>query len=217
MIKACIFDLDGTLLNTITTISYYVNKTLDEFGYPVINEERYKILVGNGAKLLIERAIREVGGNMDDFDGMFEFYNKAYNKDTAYLTTPYSGIPELLAELKVRGIKTAILSNKPDFATKDAAKTFLGDMIDITLGATDDIPLKPSAEGVEFLLDELGVKKEECVYIGDTSVDMQTGKNAGIYTIGVLWGFRDRKELEESGADVIVSKPLEILNIIEAL
>jgi len=212
MTKACIFDLDGTLLNTLTTISHYVNLTLAEFGYPQISEECCKLLVGDGAKLLMERSIREVDGNPADFDRMFEFYNKAYNSDTTYLTTPYNGIPELLAELKKRGIKTAILSNKPDFATKDVAKAFFGDMISITRGATDDVALKPSPDGIGILLDELGLEKEECIYVGDTSVDMQTGKNAGIFTVGVLWGFRSRAELEESGADMIISSPDEILS-----
>ena len=216
MIKACIFDLDGTLLNTITTISYYCNKTLAEFGFEPIEEEDYKYLVGDGAKKLVERMIEKKGIDSEEyFDKMFKFYNREYDNDVSYLTKPYDGIPELLAFLKTNNIKNCVLSNKPDYAACEAIKKFLGDLVDVTHGGRENVPLKPAPDGVEEILAEIGCTPDECLYIGDTSVDMQTGKNAGMYTIGVLWGFRKRDELEESGADVIVSSPDEIMEIVQ--
>lgn len=214
MIKACIFDLDGTLLDTIPTISYYCNLTLNEFGFESIDPEEYKYLAGNGAKVLVERMIDRVGADREEyFDKMFKFYNKAYDRDVSFNTKPYNGIPELLGELKTMNITTCVLSNKPDFAACEVIKRFLGNLIDITHGGRDGVALKPSTEGIDEILAEIGVSADECLYIGDTSVDMQTGKNAGMYTIGVLWGFRKRDELEEHGADVIISHPSEIAKI----
>ncbi|MBR2404083.1 MAG: HAD family hydrolase [Clostridia bacterium] len=214
MIKACIFDLDGTLLDTIPTISHYCNLSLEEFGLGTIEDEEYKYLVGNGAKVLIERALDFVGADKEEyFEKVYKFYTKAYDKDVSYGTKPYDGIPEMLAELKTMGIRTYVLSNKPDFAANEAIKTFLGNLIDATYGGRDGVALKPSTEGVDIVLSENGIKREECLYIGDTSVDMQTGKNALMYTIGVLWGFRKRDELEANGADAIVSQASEIVAI----
>lgn len=214
MIKACIFDLDGTLLDTIPTISYYCNLTLEEFGFAPLDAEEYKYLAGNGAKLLLERMIDRVGGDKEKyFDKMFKFYNKAYDRDVSYGTKPFDGIPEMLGELKTMGIATCVLSNKPDFAAREVIKRFLGSLIDVTHGGRDGVALKPSTEGIDEILAEIGVSADECLYIGDTSVDMQTGKNAGMYTVGVLWGFRKRDELEENGADVIIVHPSEIVQI----
>lgn len=215
MIKACIFDLDGTLMNTLTSLTHFVNVTLSEFGYDGISEEKCRRFVGNGAKCLIERAMADVGADEKEFDKMLRFFIREYNKDTSYLTIPYDGIPEMLAAMKTDGIQTAVLSNKPDYATGDIVKNFLGDLIDVARGAVDGVELKPSCEGLDILLKELGVEKDECIYVGDTAVDMETGKKAGIFTIGVLWGFREREELEKSGADMIVSDPDEIYRLLK--
>lgn len=212
MIKLCIFDLDGTLLNTLPTINYYCNLTLREFGLPEIPEERYKYLVGNGAKVLIERMIDEVGADREKyFDKLFKFYNKEYNKNVSYLTKAFDGVPELLAGLKEIGINTAVISNKPDFAAVNVVKLFFGDLIDIAHGGREGVALKPSPEGVFKIFEEASVSADECLYIGDTGTDMETGKNSGIFSIGVLWGFRKEEELLENGANLIVSHPLEIL------
>lgn len=212
MKKLCIFDLDGTLLDTLPTISYYCNLTLREFDLPEIPEERYKYLAGNGAKVLIERMIDEVGADREEyFDKMFKFYNKEYDKNVSYLTKAFDGVPELLAGLKEIGISTAVLSNKPDFAAVNVVKLFLGDLIDIAHGGRDGIPLKPAPDGVFKIFEEAGATAEECLYVGDTGTDMETGKNSGIFSIGVLWGFRKEDELLQNGADMIVSHPLEIL------
>ncbi len=215
MIKACIFDLDGTLLNTIPTISYYCNLTLEHFGFEPIEEKKYNYFAGNGAKLLIERTLAHAGADLEKyFEKAFEYYNCEYNKNTTRGTKPFKGICELLDEMKRRGIKTFVLSNKPDFAAKSVIDSFLGDKIDATYGATQGVALKPSTEGLEKIMKEYSVSKSECLYIGDTDVDMQTGKNAGLFTIGVLWGFRDEEELMANGADLIVSNPVEISDYI---
>lgn len=212
MKKLCIFDLDGTLLDTLPTISYYCNLSLREFGLPEIEEEKFKYLVGNGAKVLIERMLDEVGADKEEyFDKVYKFYNREYDKNVSYLTKPYDEVPEMLAGLKTLGIGTAVISNKPDFAAVNAVKLFLGELVDIAHGGREGIPLKPAPDGVFEIMEEAGLSADECIYIGDTGTDMETGKNSGIFSIGVLWGFRKEDELLENGADMIVSHPLEIL------
>lgn len=216
MIKLCIFDLDGTLLDTLPTISHYSNLALAEFGLPSVLEERFKYHAGNGAKVLIERTLKDVNADLDKyFDKVFKFYTKEYDKDVNYLTKPFDGVPELLAGLKTMGIGTAVLSNKPHYATVNVVKNLLGELVDLTCGARDNVPLKPSPDGVFNILAELNINPDECLYIGDTGTDMETAKNSGLFAIGVLWGFRDEAELKNAGADIIVSHPLEILDYVK--
>ena len=213
MKKLCIFDLDGTLLDTLPTISYYCNLSLREFGLPEIEEEKFKYLAGNGAKVLIERMLDEVGADREEyFDKVYKFYNREYDKNVSHLTKPFDGVPEMLAGLKTLGIDTAVISNKPDFAAVNVVKLFLGELVDIAHGGREGIPLKPAPDGVFEIMEEAGVTADECIYVGDTGTDMETGKNSGIFSIGVLWGFRKEDELLENGADMIVSHPLEILD-----
>lgn len=216
MFKAIIFDLDGTILDTIETIAYYGNKALREFGFKEIETEKYKILAGNGAKFLIRSMLSTVGCNDPEvFEKVFEYYNNEYNTNTLYKTKVYDGIRELLTLAKNKGIKLAVLSNKPHQATVDVLGNFFDeDTFDFKYGAREGVPLKPDPAAAVMLAEQLGVKKEECLYVGDTDVDMKTGKGAGFYTIGVLWGFREREELEKNGADLIVQHPLEILKLI---
>lgn len=218
MIKACIFDMDGTTVNTINSISYFANNALNKAGLPSIDTEDYKYLVGKGAKVLVSGMLEKIGADEKYFDTVFPEYNTTYDNDFLYLTEAYDGIVELLKALKDKGIKTTILSNKPhNTALKVNEALFGNDLIDICYGARDGIALKPEPEGVFQIIDELGLNKEECIYIGDTSTDMKTGKSAGLYTVGVLWGFRKRDELEENGADVIISHPSELLKVIDTL
>lgn len=213
MKKLCIFDLDGTLLDTLPTISYYCNLSLREFGLPEIEQEKYKYLAGNGAKVLIERMLDEVGADREKyFDRVYKFYNREYDKNVSYLTKPFDGVPEMLAGLKTLGINTAVISNKPDFAAVNVVKLFLGELVDIAHGGREGIPLKPAPDGVFEIMQEAGVSADECIYVGDTGTDMETGKNSGIFSIGVLWGFRKEDELLANGADIIVSDPLEIFD-----
>ena len=214
MIKACIFDLDGTLTNTLPTISHYANGALEKNGFLPYGEESYKYFIGNGAKTLVERMLTaQEAMNEENFTRVFGDYNRAYNEAPLYKTEVYEGIYDLLRELRERGIRTAVLSNKPDFATVAVVKHFFSDLFDVAHGAREGIALKPSSEGALLLMGELGLSDpSEILYVGDTWVDMDTGKGAGFYTVGVLWGFRTEEELREHRADAIVSHPLEIIN-----
>ena len=211
MIKAVIFDMDGTVCDTISSIAYFGNNALNKYGLPSIPRDRYKILVGNGAKVLVERMIAETGGRDDLFDAVYEEYSETYNNDFLYLTEPYEGVLDMLDSLNKAGIRCTILSNKPDETAKKVSDSLFGDSIEICYGGRSGKPLKPDPQVVLEMLDEMGISKDECLYVGDTATDMKTGKSAGLFTIGVLWGFRDREELEGASADLIVSHPSEIV------
>lgn len=212
MIKLCIFDMDGTVVNTIDTIAYFANNALNKFGLESIETNEYKTLVGNGAYVLVKRMIDFVGGTDEDFEKVYEYYNSTYDNDFMYLTEPYEGIIDMLEELKKNGIKIAILSNKPDITAKKVSRELFGEnLIDLCYGGREGKALKPDPESVFEIIDLFGVEKDECLYIGDTATDIQTAKNAGLYSVGVLWGFRDEKELRDAGADMIVSSPTEIV------
>ena len=209
--KTYIFDFDGTLVNSIVTITHFANKSLEKFGLPTISEDRYKYLVGNGAVNLVHRMLKEVGADDSMFDEVYEDYFHTYDKNHSYLSEPYEGIVDMLKELKKQGCKIAIVSNKPHDTTVKICDELLGDLIDLCRGQLPTCPIKPDPTAVFEVMEELGAKKEECVYCGDTITDMETGKNAGLYTIGVLWGFRTRDELLKGDPQLIVSHPSEIL------
>ena len=215
MIKACLFDLDGTLLNTITTIAHYGNFALSRHGIEPIDEEEYKFFAGNGAKKLVERMLRFRGVYSGEiFDKVYECYTKAYDADTTYLTEPYEGICDMLRALKDMGIMVGVISNKPDFATKSVCAAILDStLVDFVQGQIEGVPIKPDIAGPLQVLDALGADSASAMYVGDSGVDMQTGKNLGSLTVGVSWGFRSIPELKENGADEIVTHPLEIAEI----
>lgn len=208
--KTYIFDFDGTLVNSLPSIAYFANSALNKFGLPSISEERYKKLVGNGAVNLTHRMIKEVGADPSLFDDVYHEYYDTYDQNFSYLTEPYDGIIDMLKELKSNGCKTAILSNKPDVTTKKICDELFGDLIDLCRGQVEGFPIKPDPAGIFEVIKQLGVEKEDCIYCGDTITDMETGKNAGLYTIGVLWGFRDLEEIKSGNPQLIVSHPSEI-------
>lgn len=215
MTKLCIFDLDGTLINSLPTIAYYMNLSLKNAGFEAVDEDKYRYFVGDGKKKLVQRAIEFCGGDTKAvFEKVESFYDEHYETDTMYLTHAYDGIEELLASLKGRDIKVAICSNKPHNVVCDIARLIFGGNIDFVQGQSDKFPTKPEPDSVINIINTMGVKKEECVFVGDTNVDIRTAKNAKIKSIGVLWGFRDEKELKDAEADIIVSHPLEILEFI---
>lgn len=215
MTKLCIFDLDGTLINSLPTIAYYVNLALSEVGLEPIDEERYKYFAGDGKKKLISRALAYCGGDTkEDLEKVVESYDAHYEADTMYLTKAYDGVEELISHLKKRDTKIAICSNKPHNVVCDIARLIFDGSIDFVHGQKETVPTKPAPDSVFTIMDKLGIEKDECIFVGDTNVDIQTAKNAGIKSIGVLWGFRDEKELKDARADIIVSHPLEILKFI---
>lgn len=214
--KACIFDLDGTLTNTLESMTYSVNLTLEEMGLSKITKDQCRLFVGNGARVLMEKSLK-VAGDTDASrieEGM-EIYGRIFDQNCTYHVTPYEGIPEMLKALKDKGIHLAVLSNKPDRQTVKVVKAIFGEeLFDYAQGQKDGIRRKPEPDGVWYLMEQMHVSKEECLYIGDSEVDAATGRNAGLKTIGVLWGFRDRKTLETAGADDLIDRPDELLQFV---
>ena len=216
MSKCVIFDLDGTILDTIEAITYFVNVTFGEIGLEPILVDDCKYYAGNGARVLIERALASRGITDDArVTEVLAIYKKHYDDDPLYLTRPFDGIPEMLAKLRSAGYKLAVVSNKPDSAAKPIVEHFFGDAFDAVTGAVDGYPCKPDAALSVKILTELGVATEDSVFVGDTYVDMETGKNlCSEKVIGCLWGFRDRAELVGSGADAVVSTSDELYEAI---
>lgn len=213
MIKCCIFDLDGTVLDTIGTITYYVNEIFQRHGIMPVSEGECNYFAGNGAGVLIERALRSKGIFSEELkDKILPEYKAAYDEAPVYLTRVFPGMAELLSALREKGIKIAVLSNKPDAATKSVVRKFFPDVFDEVIGAVDGVPLKPSPDSALSLISRIGVMPDEVAWIGDTATDIETAKNLGArISIGVLWGFRPREELVLAGADVIVDDPCQIL------
>ena len=214
--KACIFDLDGTLTNTLESMTYSVNLTLKEMGLSQITKDQCRMFVGNGARVLIEESLKVSGDpKASRIEEGMKIYGRIFDQNCTYHVTLYEGIPEMLKALKDRGIHLAVLSNKPDRQTVKVVKEIFGDNIfDYAQGQKDGIRRKPEPDGVRYLMEQMQVSKEECLYIGDSEVDAATGKNAGLKTIGVLWGFRDRKTLETAGADHLIERPEELLQFV---
>ena len=214
-IKCAVFDLDGTLLNTIKTINYYLNLTLSTYGLGSVSEEDTMCFVGDGATKLIERALDRVGADSSLIDSVYKTYNEAYNSSPFYLTEVYVGIPELLSTLKGKGIRLAVLSNKPDFAVNATIGKFLPDTFDIVRGGVDGVPLKPSPDALFEILKEFGFTPDETAYIGDSEPDVLTAQNAGIKNgIFVTYGFRTADQLRSVGAEILVNKAFDIIDYI---
>lgn len=214
--KACIFDLDGTLTNTLESMTYSVNLTLEEMGLSKITKDQCRLFVGNGARVLIEKSLKAAGDtDASRIEEGMEIYGRIFDRNCTYHVTPYEGIPEMLKALKDKGIQLAVLSNKPDRQTVKVVKAIFGEeLFDYAQGQKEGIRRKPELDGVWYLMEQMHVSKEECLYIGDSEVDAATGRNAGLKTIGVLWGFRDRKTLETAGVDDLIDRPDELLQFV---
>lgn len=209
--KTYIFDLDGTLLSTLNDLASSTNYALRWAGMPERTIEDVRMFVGNGVKLLMERAIPE-GVDNPKFEKTYAKFREHYMEHNLDTTRPYDGVPELLHELKRRGKHLAIVSNKFYAATQDLAKHFFPDTIEVAIGERENIRKKPAPDTVLEALRQLNVSKEDAVYIGDSDVDIMTAKNCGLPCISVLWGFRDKDFLIEHGGSLFVDKPIEILS-----
>ena len=209
--KTYIFDLDGTLLSTLNDLASSTNYALRWAGMPERTIEEVRMFVGNGVKILMERAIPE-GVNNPKFEETYAKFREHYMEHNLDTTRPYDGVPELLHELKRRGKHLAIVSNKFYAATQDLAKHFFPDTIEVAIGERENIRKKPAPDTVLEALRQLNVSKEDAVYIGDSDVDIMTAKNSGLPCISVLWGFRDKDFLIEHGGSLFVEKPIEILS-----
>ena len=216
MTKLCIFDLDGTVLDTVGSIAYYGNLALKKHGIEPIDDKEYKYFAGDGANNLILRMLNYRACYSDELHAsVFRLYNELYNADVTCKTVVFDGLREVLERLKSEKYRLVIVSNKPDFAAKTVANALYGEgFFDYIVGQKEGSILKPNPHEVLSVMQKMGADAKDCVYIGDTDTDMLTGKNANLYTIGVLWGFRGREELEANGADAVVATPEELYKII---
>lgn len=216
MIKACIFDLDGTLTDTLDSLIYSVNETLKEMGLSEITRAQCQAFVGNGARRLLEDSLDAAGdAGHKRIEEAVTVYQRIFDVNCTYKVTPYEGIMELLKELKIRGIKAFVLSNKPHGQTVKVVREVIGEeLIDWAQGQQEHVARKPDPEAVYTILERYDIKKEECLYIGDSEVDIKTGHSAGVKTIGVTWGFRSKEELLEAGALNLIDKAEGLLNFL---
>ena len=208
-----IFDLDGTILNTLDDLADSLNHVLAQHGFPQHTADEVRMMVGNGILNLIKRALPN-GTEQETVEAVYTDFNAYYKLHSADKTKPYDGITEMLEQLKLKGVKLAVVSNKADYAVQDLCVKYFRDIFDAVAGEKAGVPKKPAPDGVNNILDILGVERKKSVYIGDSDVDLQTAANSELDCIAVNWGFRDEKMLRENGAELIVSSPNEIVGII---
>ena len=208
--QLAIFDLDGTLLNTLEDLAYSTNYIMRQFGYPESTLAEVRSFVGNGIWKLLERSAPK-GTSSEEIDRMFEQFKEHYGAHCAEKTKPYDGVMELLDALKKQGVKLAVVSNKADYAVKALCEQYFCGVFDEAVGERIGIARKPAPDTVHEVLKNLQIEKAQAIYIGDSEVDVQTANNAELDCIAVDWGFRDKEVLEEAGAELIVSTPEELL------
>ena len=218
MYKCCIFDLDGTLINSIKAIAYSCNLTLKKYNLGPIDEDTYKILVGDGYKKLIERALIHCGdNNLENYEDALVTYMEYFKINCMHEVKAYDGIHDMLDFLKKNNIKIAVLSNKPHAQTVENVDSIFGNgYFDNISGEKTNVKRKPDPEGAIIIANELDVNPCECLYIGDTNTDMKTGISACMDVVGVTWGFRDRKELESFNPKYVIDHPSEIIDIVKS-
>ncbi len=209
--KSVIFDLDGTLLNTLEDLADSVNFALNKYGYPRRTLEEVRAFVGNGVVKLMELALPQ-GKKNPQFETVLSDFKTHYAENCQNKTKPYNGIMELLQMLKEKNVKMAVVSNKFDAAVKQLCKDYFGQYITVAIGETPTVKKKPAPDTVYKAMEAL--KDKSCVYVGDSEVDIQTAKNASLPCISVTWGFRDKEYLKTVGGNIFAETPLEILNLI---
>lgn len=213
--KAVIFDLDGTLLDTVEDLADSVNMVLENMGFPTYETEKYKYFVGDGLWKLLERTLPPEKQDEATIASCSSQFLKIYGNRIANKTKPYKGIPELLDELDRRGVKKAILSNKPHSATIELVEKLLSNWkFEAVFGERPGVPKKPNPASALEIMGIMGAPVGQTLYLGDTSVDMKTANAADVYAVGVLWGFRGADELLSAGAKVLIEKPADLLKIL---
>lgn len=215
MKKYAIFDLDGTLLNTLDDLAAASNRALAAMGMPQHPVDAYRYFVGNGVAKLIERITPEPCRKdpevLTQLRKLFDEWYDVHGKD---LTRPYEGILKMLDGLLAKRVKLAVLSNKPHQFVTELVPNYFGDRFAVVYGQREGYPTKPDGSLVSLVLDELGAKPEETIYLGDSGVDMETARNGKVFAVGVLWGFRPKEELLESGAQALIAKPEELFSLL---
>ncbi len=217
MVKLVIFDLDGTLLDTVDDLGVACNFILEKRGFPVHPLNAYRYFVGNGVVKLIERALPESERNPEFIQQLRKEFIEYYGEHSGVKTVPYPGIVDMLKELELKGIKSAVASNKFNAGTQTLVKEYFSDIPFVSvLGQREGIPMKPDPQIIYDTMKISGISDvQEILYVGDTGVDMKAAVNSGVKSIGVLWGFRPKEELQTNGADYLVENPEEILEIIK--
>lgn len=212
MYKAILFDLDGTLLNTLDDLTCACNYALSLYGYPSRTKEEVNSFVGNGIFSLVEKAIN---GDHSIINDVYNSFLKYYNTHSMSKTSPYDGVCELLAELKRREIKLAVVTNKNHLVAKKIVAHYFKDVFDLVVGEKENIKKKPNPDMCELAIQSLNVSKEDCLYIGDSEVDVLTAYNAGIDGLFVSWGFRGYKLCDIYNNIIMIDKPYDIIKYIE--
>lgn len=212
--KAVIFDMDGTILNTLEDLKNATNYSLKQFNFPERTLDEVRMFVGNGIRKLCERAV-PAGTDSKTVDEVLAVFLPYYEKHNNDFTCAYPGIQNLVIELHKLGIKTAVSTNKADVPAQDLGKKYFNGVFDLIVGQQEGIRTKPAPDSVNLILSKLGVEKKDAVYVGDSDVDFQTAANSGLDFIGVDWGFRGRAFLEQHGAKNIVNKAEEILELVK--
>lgn len=215
MTHACIFDLDGTLINSLEDLADSSNYALKKLGYPVHPVEAYRYFVGRGVPKLTEDILPEAARTPEILKKTRAYFDEYYSVHSLDHTASYPGIRELLHALRGRGLKLAVVSNKPDGFVKELVEKIFPGVFDTAVGQRDGVPRKPDPASVFETCRELGVSNADCVYLGDSGVDMLTANAAKIFAVGVLWGFRSRQELVENGANAVIESPGELLAILD--
>ena len=215
-VNTVIFDMDGTVLDTLEDLTVSVNYVLSKFNMPEHSEEEYRKFFGNGIKYALKCAVPEETPE-EVIEEMLPIFREHYNEHCHDRTKPYDGIIELMSMLKANGYKMAIVSNKIDSAVKELNDRFFSEYVDVAIGEKPGIKRKPAPDTVLAALDELGSKKEAAVYIGDSEVDLQTALNSELPCISVLWGFRDKDSLISKGASVFAETPEEVYDILKKI
>lgn len=212
--QLAIFDMDGTILNTLEDLTDCMNYILRMYRMPERSIEEVRRFVGNGIRRLIERAV-VAGTNQELIDHMFSDFAEYYKDHSAIKTRPYEGIQETIEKLRSMGYRTAVVSNKADFAVQDLCQDFFPGLFDMAVGEREGMRRKPYPDSVWLVLDTLGVKAEDAVYIGDSEVDLETADNSNIDIVPVTWGFRDKEFLVKKGAKGCVDTPEELVNALK--
>lgn len=217
MYRACIFDLDGTLLDTVESLAHSGNRLLEHFGYPPLPVENYNYYAGEGASMLVRRCLKDAGDvELIHYEEAEPLYRKIFAENPYYHLKHFPGMCETVEKMKQRGILAAVFSNKPhDQAVEVVERMFGAGCFDAIQGQMQGIPRKPAPDGAWKIAGELGVLPGECLYVGDTWTDMETGNKAGMYTVGVTWGFRPEEELREHHAKTIIHRPEDLLSLLE--
>ena len=207
--KAVLFDMDGTVLDTLDDLADSVNRSLREFGLPEVSRIQVGQSLGNGAKYLIRHCLPE-GSDEALCEQVLSFYKPWYDAHCRIKTKPYDGILQLMETLRADGVSQAIISNKPDSAVQELAEAFFPGLMDVVIGESPAVKRKPSPDTVLAAASQMGLMASDCVYIGDTEVDLETARNAGMDCIPVSWGFRTEEQLCAAGAEEIIRSPEEL-------